>query len=173
MEIYVVFRNDYIPSDVHVLGDLGAWKWGKVKSYKKLRNMVDLHPVLIDKDTSDGLTLRDTTELPVDPSEPDGDMRALTTEEQAKKDKGLALIDKLDVRGNIRGNVGDENEVLADLTKMVAVMAEDLYQKGHLSESIRDVFVKYLDNYDIVGLPAKMKERFDKIATILSSNYFK
>jgi hypothetical protein len=173
MEIYVVYRIGTMPHamKIHNLGDLGAWRWGVVSRYEDLRDMVNLHPILIDENTAKGLALLNVTEIKVEGGNMN-ETRPLTNDEIALKEKGKMFVNKLNARGMIKGNIGDTNDIIADLTKIIAVMAEDLYQKGTLSESIRDVFTQYLSNYDVIGLPKKVKERFDKIGNILSDNYF-
>jgi hypothetical protein len=190
----IVGIGGLMPKGVHIVGSIGEWYYGSVENAETLWNIREYHPMIIDKETFDGLPLMDLTEMLVDPSNPESGTRAFTAGEAAAKDAALKLMKKFNIRARIESEVGDVYDLLADLAKRVSlverptlVALNDLMTTGTIAQTTKDAYAALIGQY-VTGVStgalsdrtdlevntelfARMTARYQKIHDIVKEEY--
>ena len=167
-DIYFLFKvlrvkgiGGLMPPDITILGEYGNYYWGKTSNPKKLWEIREFFPVLIDKETAEGLKFIKVDRVPEDPDDPDSPLRYLTDEELELKKKGLKALAKVNIRGDIESQLGDIHDLLADMNKGLCLLAKELFDKGLISQEVMDIFSSYISLFNIDDLKLKLKQKND------------
>lgn len=143
-----------MPPNVNIQGSLGEWYYGKVTDKNILWNIREYYPMVIDKDCFDGLAFHGITQVLVDPSDPESEMRDLTTEELALQTEADLMLKKFSIRSSVESEVGDVYDLISDMSKQISLLEKVVY------ETINDLYTS-----DTVSQAVK-----DKYSTMVTSN---
>ncbi len=153
-ETYFMFKTlrvntigGMMPPNVTIQGSLGEWYYGKVTDKDILWNIREYYPMVIDKDCFDGLAFHGITQVPVDPFDPESDMRDLTTEELALQIEADLMLKKFSIRASVESEVGDVYDLISDMSKQISLLEKvvyetvnDLYTSDAVSQTVKDKY---------------------------------
>lgn len=134
----------------------------------------------IDEDVAEGFKIISAKRLPIDPSSPESKSRDLTEKELALQAKAKALVLKLKLRPKIYREIGDINDMVADMSKRIDLLEKILlkttfflFQDTEIPQAMKDTYLPMITKYisDIENDTIKAKEDledpqtlFDKLA---------
>ena len=160
-DIYFMFKTlrvkdigGMMPPNVNIQGSLGEWYYGKVTDKNILWDIREYYPMVINKDCFDGLDFHGITQVPVDPADPESEMRDLTTEELALQTEADLMLKKFSIRASVEADVGDTYDLLSDMSKQISLLEKVVY------ETINDLYTS-----DVVSQEVK-----DKYSEMVTSN---
>jgi len=157
---------------VHNLADIGEWRVAETDKPERLwKELKCLYPMIIDEDTANGFKYINVTQVPVDSKDPEGEKRELNSDELELKSLAQKAKNKLLVRSLIESKVGDINDVVADLCKVVYLLINELHSNKNISDDLNGIITNILSAYGIDGLTEKLKKRNDAVASILNEYY--
>lgn len=114
------------------LGSCRDWYLGKTEDPNYLDLIREFNPIVInDIDVVNGLQFMDKTKItssPLDGIDKISSSRDLTEEEKLLKSKAEYFLDKLKSRGEIESQVGDDRDLIADLSKRIDILESVLFK---------------------------------------------
>lgn len=167
---------------------------GSTPNPENVSEIKEYFVTFIDDETAEGFKLLGVTQLPVDPAQPESEMRPLTADETAKQQKAQKLIYKLQLRDKIYANVGDVGDIIADLSKRVDMLERLLMrtmyyilQNQAIPQTLIDNYLPVIQNYitavdsgtlklradleDPQVVYNKLHERFNTITNLVKTEY--
>ena len=122
-----IFLNRYLPTiggpmppNTTILGNYGDYYLGEIDS-NLFHTIKYWEPMPVDDETAEGFKFLGVDQVPTDPSDPESEMRALTSNEKQLKAKALKALKKLETRHKLHAEVEDIYDIVADLWKRVTL----------------------------------------------------
>ncbi len=139
------------------IGSKREWYLGKTTDPSFLNSIREHNPVVVSLTTASGFSFIDVAEM----TEYDGEggitTRAYTAYEQSLKDTAEKFMDKLEIRAKIESEVGDIYDLVADLSKRLAL----------IERAVVYVMKNILDSDPI---PTKYQDLADTMATLFATD---
>lgn len=177
------------------LGVQDGYYLGKMISHESLNSIKNYFVCFIDDDTADGFKLVGITQIPIDPMNPHTEYRDLTTTELTKQALADKLLLKLKLRSHISLEVGDTDDLIADMSKRTDLIERLLLRVFYytlqdipIPQAIKDAYLPMVTNYinsvdnqtlrvradleDPQEVFNKLAIRTTKIADIVKEEYF-
>jgi uncharacterized protein YeeX (DUF496 family) len=116
-----------MPSGATILTENGDYYLGEIDETEFWKIKI-FQPIPVSDEVASGFYLLNTDTITEESSAGEITTRDLTDEETSNKEAAELFFEKLEIRSQISANVGDNNDLIADINKRISLLERIVYQ---------------------------------------------